>query len=666
MALNLIIKDANGNGVSSFVSGENKAIGIVHQTVQTAVNKWDDFSIGADATVNFTAKDKNGNNIDNFNSVNFVNSGKISEIYGQINANGGNTFLVNTAGVQISGSAQINVGSLYVTNKNLEGINLEDININTNSSWGEINSAIAQIQANTNAELMSLGGIVTTGKVTFDDNRVVIDTDHLYQDTDGTAMDTSSQLTIKTVDADNVVLGYTAYDSTNGYANADAKKFSVSENGTTNTVNGYMWVENLQQLQAMNTKLDGNYALRNSIDANYTNDSKYNNGEGKGFVSIGSSTAVFTGNFDGLGYDIFDLNIKRSTEDNVGLFGYADDAIIRNFTLNSGSIAGKDNTGAVVGYANNSKISNIINTANVSGTNNVVSIVGKVEGTNRTQAPDGSYVYNSQLAGLINTGNITGTGSNIGGIAGSIADSSITGETYNLGAVTGTAASSNVGGIVGNSSNSSIGNGEDDFTIYKQLDITGGYNVGGIAGNISGTDVQNVANYGAITTIGATSEDYQYHTARGELVETDINGTDYTKIESNNNKYSNGIATIEVKAANAGGIVGNALYSSINKAENNGDMTTATGKTSDTFTVTENDVTENEVIEYDYFIAGNVGGIAGRAENTIISDVVNKENTIAGANEKGGSISNTISSISLHVKDGNSISDPATYFGGVL
>lgn len=596
-----IIKDANGNGVSSFVSDENKAIGTVHQTVQTAVNKWDDFSIGADATVNFTS------NFKDFNSVNFVNSGKVSEIYGQINANGGNIFLANTAGVQISGSAQINVGSLYVTNKNFEGINKI---INKDSSLDNINSAIAQIQANTNAELMSLGGIVTTGKVTFDGNRVVIDTDHLYKDTDGTAMDTSSQLTIKTVDADNVVLGYTAYDSKTGYKNADTKEFSVLENGTAKAVNGYMWVENLQQLQAMNTKLDGNYALRNSIDANYTDDSKYNNG--KGFASIGSSTAAFTGNFDGLGYDIFDLNINRSDENNVGLFGYADGAIIRNFTLNSGSIAGKDNTGAVVGYANNSKISNIINTANVSGTNNVGSIVGKVEGTNRTQAPDGSYVYNSQLAGLINTGNITGTGSNIGGIAGSITNSSITGETYNLGAVTGIPASSKVGGIVGNASNSSIGNGEDDFTIYNQLDITGGYNIGGIAGNISGTDVQNVANYGAITAIGATSEDYQYHTANGEVYD-DVTGT----------ILSNGVATIKVSAANAGGIVGNTSNSSINKAENNGDVTTAMATNTTTG---------------DYYNAGNVGGIAGRAYYTDISNVVNKENTIAGAHNVGGAV----------------------------
>ena len=68
----------------------------VHQEYQTAVNKWQDFSIGANATVNFTAKVKD------FNSVNIVNSGKTSEIYGRLNAEGGNVFLVSWCGVHHS------------------------------------------------------------------------------------------------------------------------------------------------------------------------------------------------------------------------------------------------------------------------------------------------------------------------------------------------------------------------------------------------------------------------------------------------------------------------------------------------------------------------------------------------------------------------------------
>ena len=591
--------------------------GNIHQTGLTAVNKWSDFSIGADAVVNFTSDTAN------FNSVNFVNNGKVSEIYGQINANGGNIFLANTAGVQIGGSAQINVGSLYVTNKDLSSISSS---LSTNSNMDTIKNSIANVKT-TNAELMSLGGIVTEGNVTFDGDRVVIDVDHLYKNTDGDAMDTGTQLTIKTTDADNVVLGYTAYDENTKYNNENANKLIAitdSSNIKSDTgdyqVKGYMWVENLLQLQAMETKLDGNYALRNSIDANFSADANYNysTGTGNGFNPIGDNANSFNGRFDGLGYDIFDLNIKRNNEDYVGLFGYINNATIRNFTLNSGSVAGGTNTGAAVGYAESSTISNIINTADVTGSENVGGLVG--------------YAQNSTLDGLINTGTITGTKSNIGGIAGNITGSSITGETYNLGAVTGdnttntTNTTFNVGGIVGSADASTIGNksenGEDVFVIYNELTVTGGYNVGGIAGQITGSDtndgktmvVQNVANEGAVEANGSDTEGYSYHTARTETqIKNDVTGT----------TYENGVATIDVKVANAGGIVGSANNASVSNAENSGDVTTA---------MTENNTTG------DYYNAGNVGGIIGRAENTNITTVVNKENNVAGAHNVGGAV----------------------------
>lgn len=573
----------------------NNIMNIVQQD-KNAVIKWQDFSIGADATVNFKGFDENKSQ---FNTLNYINSGNVSEIYGQINAQNGNIYIVNTAGVQIGGSAQINVGSLYVSNKKMTDKNLSDFYAN-GTGTPVFNGTT------TNAELMSLGGIVTEGNVTFDGNRVVIDVDHLYKNTDGAAMDTGKQLTINTTDANNVVLGYTAYDETKKtYANAKNKEFKILQNKdgniTENTVKGYMWVENLQQLQAMGTKLDGNYALRNSIDANYSKEN--------GFVSVGNEGAgnAFIGRFDGLGYDIFDLNVKGG-QDYAGLFGYVDGAIIRNFTLNSGSVAGGKNTGAAVGYANNSTISNIINTADVTGTSNVGGLVG--------------YAENSKLDGLVNTGTVTGTKSNIGGIAGNITSSSITGETYNLGAVNGSDTTSNVGGIVGSADASVIGNaGEDAFVIYNELTVTGGYNVGGIAGQITGSDtaddktmvVQNVANEGAVLAEGAKEDAYYYHTASAKA--GDDTGASY---DSNT-----GIVTINVKAANAGGIVGNADNASVSNAENSGNVTTA---------MTENSTTGN------YYNAGNVGGIVGRAENTNITTVVNKENDVAGAHNVGGAV----------------------------
>lgn len=86
---------------------------IINQTSSNAVIQWKDFSIGANATVNFKGPE-------NFNTLNYVNGGNLSQIYGTINADKGNIYIVNPAGVQIGNSAQINVGSLYVSNKNLD------------------------------------------------------------------------------------------------------------------------------------------------------------------------------------------------------------------------------------------------------------------------------------------------------------------------------------------------------------------------------------------------------------------------------------------------------------------------------------------------------------------------------------------------------------------
>lgn len=602
-------KFLHGGNISNITQNNNTMN--ISQNEANAVIKWDNFSIGSDATVNFTGTDKNASA---FNTLNYVNSGKVSEIYGQMNAANGNIYVVNTAGVQIGASAQINVGSLYVSNK--------DLGIDENTKWNENNLNFNNLLADgktTNAELMSLGGIVTPGNVTFDGDRIVIDTDHLYTDTNGTSMDTKNKLIIKTTDADNVVLGYTAFDSANNtYANAKGKFFKVLENGKTETVNGYMWVENLLQLQAMETKLDGYYALRNSIDANYSADSNYyypvnDDDDTKGFASIGDDSNNFTGRFDGLGYDIFDLNIKRADENYVGLFGYAEGAVIRNFTLNSGSVTGGSNTGAAVGKAVNSTVENIINTADVNG-NSTDGGTGGIVGT-----ADGTVI-----SGLINTGTINGV-NNVGGIVGNITGGSIGGETYNLGAVTGTGQ--NVGGIAGTASSTTIGNDEDAFTIYNQLNVTGGYNVGGIAGNINKTTVQNVTNTGTVLATGSKVDYYSYHTAN---TETKVDGENNITALPVNQKIlgttlNGNIATIEVKAANAGGIAGNAAVSKISNATNEGDVTTTT-------------TTSNNTAVGTYYNAGNVGGIVGRAEDTNITNVENKENTVAGAHNVGGAV----------------------------
>ena len=475
---------------------ENNTMNIVQQT-QNSVIKWDDFSIGADATVNFIREGHNDFN--GFTSFNYVNGGNVSEIYGQLNALGGNIFVANPAGVQIGSSAQINVGSLYVTNKSFSDAELRNM-----QSKAAIESALAQKTEAGTAQLMSLGSITSATSVTFDGSRIVLDTDRLFTSESGggigeTQMDINAinkNVVIKTDDADKVVLGYSAYDdkgnpaAEGAFKPIDTKFTNIFENGTkvSGGIGRYMWVEDVFQLQAMQKYTNGWFALRNAIDANYSK----NMNNGAGFSSIGSDTA-FTGRFDGLDYHIFGLTIgsEDDRQNNIGLFGQVGDgAIIRNVTLNGGSITGDENVGSIAGSVTGSAlIENITNTADIDGTNNVGGIIGslKADGDKKPQAQH-----------FVNSGSVNGT-TNVGGIVGYADSITLDGRIYNLGAVLGT--ENNVGGIVGYANDTTIGNplGEDAYTIYNQLGVTGGWNVGGIVGLIEGNStVQNVANHGDV------------------------------------------------------------------------------------------------------------------------------------------------------------------------
>ena len=588
-----------GNGVSMSRDELNNTMNIT-QTGQTAVNQWKDFSIGADATVNFSRENGGA-----FNSFNYVNGGQISEIYGQLNAIGGNIFIANPSGVQIGNSAQINVGSLYATTKDftndleaIAGMTDGDNIRNYLSTHGTI--------TNPAAELMSLGSITSATNVTFDGGRIVLDTDRLFSGENGvgTGAMNLDNLTIQTTDKEEVVLGYTEGENKPHLDGFGVKLTTVKDDGTTTVGNdevehGYQWVRDLDELRAIN--LNGWYALRNAIDANYTQKETFN--------PIGTDAgSAFKGRFDGLGYNIFGLNINKTDGTNVGLFGYAGEgAYIRNFTINGGTITGNNNVGAAVGaFEAGALISNITNTADVSGKTNVGGVVGSGTGTAGV----------TELRDLVNIGSVKGEGSdddesNVGGIIGSMTDVTIAGETYNLGAVTGDKG--NVGGIAGKAENSIIGNelkddGTEAFQIYNQLNVTGGWNVGGIVGELTGdSKITNAANHGDVKAKSYTSSNNNYA---------------YHQSTNNGTAWENKTATVDV--ANAGGIVGRAEGKDgdnrveITDVQNDGDVTT-----------------EQEGND-DHYIAGNVGGVAGSANNTNITNAENSENHVAGAHNVGG------------------------------
>ena len=579
-----------GNHTGLDSGSPNNPVMNIHQTGQNGVIKWESFNVGGSATVNFTA------DVNKFNTLNYVTGGNMSQIYGTINATGGNIYIVNPSGVQIGNSAQINVGSLYVSNAKLGDDLLKSIDQTT-----DINQFMKVYQdLRTDAELMSLGNINATN-ITFEGNgRIVIDTERI-KDAEGKEKLGYKNIQITTNDKNNIVVGYKAYDEeykTYEDANSDGAGNEIATvNGNAFYKNdGYMWVEDVEQLQAINTNLKGNYALRNSIDATVTAQ--------KRFTSIGN-TEAFSGKFDGIKYNIFGLTIT-GTDNNAGLFAKTYGATINNVTLVGGSITGGSKVGAIVGNAVNTTLTNVVNSAAITGTDNVGGIVGSST--------------NSVIKDAVNTGTIEGTGENVGGLIGSMGGSQdksqLIGNSYNLGNVSGDGH--NVGGLVGYAQNSTIGNEtskdktKETEIVYNVLDVTGAYNVGGIVGNMENSTVQNAENRGNVTATGSTKELYKYH--KGQLV-------DDPTIKDDQNKEVNSIEAQEnVQVANVGGIVGNSLNGTINDVLNEGDISTV----------------QNTINNDTYYIAGNVGGVVGRAEDTNIINATNKEADIRGAHNVGG------------------------------
>lgn len=191
---------------------------------------------------------------------------------------------------------------------------------------------------------------------------------------------------------------------------------------------------------------------------------------------------IFTGTFNGQGYTISDLLINRPTEDEVGLFGYADGATIEDVGLKNVNITGGDYVGALVGYPFDSTISECSVGGTVSGDDYIGNLVGESNSSTISQCyADGSVTGDDYIGGLIGVGyantiaNCYARGdvvadSYIGGLIGYSYDAETVDNCYSTGAVTG---NSNVGGLMGYS-DSAVSNCFWDTETSGQATSNGG------------------------------------------------------------------------------------------------------------------------------------------------------------------------------------------------
>lgn len=254
---------------------------------------------------------------------------------------------------------------------------------------------------------------------------------------------------------------------------------------------GNLEIRTWNDLDAVRDKLGGRYVLMNDLDsttAGYEELASATANEGKGWQPLGSEDDLFTGTFDGQGYEIHGLFSDRPDEMYVGLFGVVNEkGVIQNIGVVNATLDGYGAVGALVGD-NEGTVSNSYSTGSVNGIGWVGGLLGVNLGTGTVSKSysTASVTGDERVGGLVgwneaspvsdsySTGSVTGRYS-VGGLVG--ATSGTVSNSYSTGSVTG---STNVGGLVGENVNT-VSNS------YSTGSVTGDSLVGGLVGRNTGT-----------------------------------------------------------------------------------------------------------------------------------------------------------------------------------
>ncbi|NNH01044.1 YDG domain-containing protein [Acinetobacter sp. ANC 5414] len=246
-----------------------------------------------------------------------------------------------------------------------------------------------------------------------------------------------------------------------------------------------------KDLQGMNGNLTGNYVLGADIDASDT----VNWNSGAGFNPIGSSSAAFTGVFDGLNHAVNGLTINRPALSGTGLIGRGSNVKILNVGLSNSDIIGGRITGALAGYlSNNSSIINSYTTGKIFTTSDIIGgILGAFEYGN-------SELSNSYSTALINGNSIANS---MGGLIGGSNSNTTINNSYFAGTIEN--GNRRVGGILGDSWNNNQININNSYSIGK---LNGNNDIGSLVGgssNSSSLSNLNISNsFWNIETTGLT------------------------------------------------------------------------------------------------------------------------------------------------------------------
>ena len=251
----------------------------------------------------------------------------------------------------------------------------------------------------------------------------------------------------------------------------------------------YMLINTVAELNLVGsnaTTVAQNYALNNDLSVGaFTSIG----GQGSGLDFSGS----FTGSIQGTQYTLSDIVIAGGGTDEVGLFGSADNATIKDVTVVDSTITGDNEVGAIIGLAQDTALE-----GNFSVSNNVVMgdvYVGGIAGRGVSIDLDGLFTFTD--------GAVTGTNFAHGGIFGGIEGANTLSPGTLLSALDGTVTGDTfVGGLIGAYANGVVWNATGTFENYAT--VSGTSEVGGIFGRVEDDINLNLSNFGNVTSTGPT------------------------------------------------------------------------------------------------------------------------------------------------------------------
>ena len=516
-----------GGGSNGNIGGSGNVMDITGTGSNNVAIKWEQFNIANGETVNF----KNMANV-----LNYVTGNTKSEIYGTLNGQNVNVFLLNPNGILFGKGAAVNVGSLHASTGKM-----------TDAAINGFNGTPAIDLSSVTADVLNLGAI-RADKVTIEGANISLGNAADIKKQNGDAIAAADQAnyilkaegtinvgyeTIGTknisiiengVSTEHAIRDYSAGAAEKGSTLFTGKKLNGSE---ANNINDCMLISDIYELQSIQDNRAGRYMLIKDIDGATTK----NWNSGAGFKTLfndsGGIVGYNVGSNGGLAGSVRNVQAsgKITASNLIAVFVHIGGIVGTNASTVAGAsgtptptnamciikdavskvdITASGNTNIYAGgIAGNNSYSEVYNETGVIEN---VKNEGAISVTDSSQAKTGGIVGNNagQVSKAENKGAVTGTW-HVGGILGYSNNSKntavINSELYNSGTVTGIGAFSYVGGIVGQVFQGKFDDLSNGGAVTVNATNTG--YAGGIIGHNSSTNSSgsftNLSNSGAIT-----------------------------------------------------------------------------------------------------------------------------------------------------------------------